>query len=226
MTHHAQNLQWQLNHLRQDLNNILQMASQLSQQEQSNAMELRRLQQLESNASQQLQRIQQICSSLSNSLNQVSGITQQYGTGMQAAGAQFTQQQPYTGQFTQQYQQPYATQFTQQQPYTAQTGTAQFGGGFNMPQYGTGAYAQNLGQYSAGMNFGNFGANQYSTQAFSPMMSNLGNPSNIGNIGNLGNYAALPSAYRTGANYLQSPSMGAYWTAPSNYLNPSISGQF
>lgn len=202
MAQYAQNLQFQLNHLRQDLNNILQMASQLSQQEHSNAMELRRLQQLENNASQQLQRIQQICSSLSNSLNQISGISQQYGVGMQAAGTQFTQQQ-----------QPYAAQFTQQQPYTAQTGTAQFGGGFNVPQYGTGAYAQNLGQFSAGMNIGDFGTAQgYSAQAFSPMM------------GNIGNYTAVQPAYRS-ANYLQNPaSLGNYWAVQSGYLNP-ISGQ-
>lgn len=79
MTQQTQNLHMQLNHFKQDLNNIMQMAGQLSQQEQSNVMELQRLRQLESNANQQLQRIQQICSGLNNSLSQISGMTQQFG---------------------------------------------------------------------------------------------------------------------------------------------------
>lgn len=159
MTNQMQGFQMQLNNLRQDLQNIMQMAGQLSQQEQNNAMELQRLRQLESSASQQLQRIQQICSSLSNSLNQVSGMTQQFGAGTYTAGTQFAS----------------PTQYQFNQPYTVQTGTTQFG--YGAPTYGTGTYAQNLGQYSAlqpeyrnpSTSYGQFGVQpHFGAQAFSP----------------------------------------------------------
>lgn len=110
-TYNMQQLQNQINSLRQDIGNIAQIASQLAQSEQSNSAQLQRLQQLESSTAQQLQRIQQLASGLHNSLNQISSLAQQmsaqvtqpYGTFAQPAsgapqyGGQFGS--TYTGQF-------------------------------------------------------------------------------------------------------------------------------
>ncbi len=70
-------LHQQIQRLRQEINNISQMTSQLQQFEQSNAAQLQQLHQHEVNASQQLQRIQQACSQINNDLNLVSGAAQQ-----------------------------------------------------------------------------------------------------------------------------------------------------
>lgn len=72
-------LQQQIQRLRQDINNITSMTSQLQQFEQNNASQLQRLQQNEVTASQQLQRIQQICGQISSDLNSVSSAAQQAG---------------------------------------------------------------------------------------------------------------------------------------------------
>lgn len=233
MTHHIQGLQMQLNNLRQDLNNIMQMASQLSQQEQNNAMELQRLRQLETNATQQLQRIQQICSSLSNSLNQISGMAQQYGGGMYGAGAQqqfgttFAAQQPFT------------------QPYQAPAGTTGFGT-YNVPTYGTGAYAQNLGQYSAvqpeyrspaaaqafGQTFGAQNIGQFGAYAAQPQWSAQAFSANPLAGQSFGQWSALQPQYRATGNVGTMGAAGSMglmnpgnYSAVQGYLSPNIAGQ-
>ncbi len=70
-------LQRQVQDLRQELNNINQLASQLHRSEANNAVQLQRLQQNETIAAQQLQAIQQLCSRLSQDVNAISNVAQQ-----------------------------------------------------------------------------------------------------------------------------------------------------
>lgn len=120
-------LQQQIQRLRQEVNNISQMTSQLQQFEQSNAAQLQRLQQHEVNATQQLQRIQQLCSQLSNDLNSVSSIAQQVtqsiaqnmfqpGTGYAGFGQQYG---TFGTQYTPGWTGIYATTLQNQPVYTS-----------------------------------------------------------------------------------------------------------
>lgn len=151
-------LQQQIQRLRQEVNNISQVTSQLQQFEQNNAAQLQRLQQHEVNATQQLQRIQQICGQINNDLNNVSsaaqqvsqsiaqnfsqigtgGYGQQFGTfGNQFATGVYSQNQHYQPNYissTPFAQQRFGTQYTGSYS-PAQTGYAQsfnqsFGGGY------------------------------------------------------------------------------------------------
>lgn len=70
-------LQRQIQDLRQEVNNINQLASQLHHSEANNAAQLQRLQQNETVATQQLQAIQQLCNRLSQDVNVISNVAQQ-----------------------------------------------------------------------------------------------------------------------------------------------------
>ncbi|MCF8010423.1 MAG: hypothetical protein K9L17_01745 [Clostridiales bacterium] len=89
-------MQQQIQKMRQELNNISQMTSQLQQSEQSNAAQISRLQQHESNSVQQLQRIQQVCNQLNQDLNQIGSFTQQTSVSPAGPGQYGVQQYPYS----------------------------------------------------------------------------------------------------------------------------------
>ncbi|NQS76361.1 MAG: hypothetical protein HQP61_07995 [Peptococcaceae bacterium] len=77
-----QQLQRQILGLRNEINNISQVASQLQQAEANNAAQLQRLHQHETVASQQLNAIQQLCQHLNQDVNAISNATQQVTTQM------------------------------------------------------------------------------------------------------------------------------------------------
>lgn len=116
--HQLFQLQQQLQRLRQDVNAIAQVTSQLMQTEQNNSSQLQQLQQREIMASQGLQRIHQMVNSLAQEINQVSSIAQQiasqvsgqFGFGQYGYGYVPTQ---YTPQYyTPQYYTPQYTGYT------------------------------------------------------------------------------------------------------------------
>ncbi|BAF59121.1 MAG: hypothetical protein HPY89_03560 [Pelotomaculum sp.] len=97
-------LQRQIQDLRQEVNAISQVASQLQRSEANNAAQLQRLQQNESMATQQLQAIQQLCNRLSQDVNTISNVAQQVTAQMARpfTSGQFgapAWAQPVTGQF-------------------------------------------------------------------------------------------------------------------------------
>ncbi len=144
-------LQRQIQDLRQEVNAISQMASQLQRSEANNIAQLQRLQQHESIATQQLQTIQQLCNRLSQDVNAISSVAQQFSA--QIAARPFT-----TGQFG-------AGMYNQY-------GTGQFG------QYGagitTGYYSPVQTQYGTyGSQFGTNRADEFSrNQLISSMAQN------------------------------------------------------
>jgi hypothetical protein len=85
-------LQRQIQDLRQEVNNITQVANQLQRAEANNAAQLQRLQQNEAISTQQLQTIQQLCNRLNQDVNIISNVAQQVSS--QMVNRPFT-----TGQF-------------------------------------------------------------------------------------------------------------------------------
>lgn len=96
-------LQRQIQDLRQEVNSINQVASQLQRSEANNAAQLQRLQQNEAIATQQLQTIQQLCNRLNQDVNVISNVAQQVTSQMytkpMTSGQYGTYSQPTTGQF-------------------------------------------------------------------------------------------------------------------------------
>ncbi len=96
-------LQRQIQDLRQEVNTINQVASQLMRSEANNAAQLQQLHQHEVNASQQLHTIQQLCNRLNQDVNVISNVanqvTSQMFTKPMTSGQLGSYSQPTTGQF-------------------------------------------------------------------------------------------------------------------------------
>jgi len=152
-------LQRQIQELRNEINTISQVASQLQREEANNAAQLQRLQQNESVATQQLNTIQQLCHHLSQDVNAISNATQQVTSQMfnrPVSSGQFGAQtftQPISGQYgaftpsgTSMYN---PTQFgsfgAQFSPYMSAGTTSRFGQSLNIPDYA-------VAQHYTGMN--------------------------------------------------------------------------
>ncbi|MFX4261519.1 hypothetical protein ACOBQJ_04870 [Pelotomaculum propionicicum] len=154
----------QIQELRNEINTISQVASQLQRAEANNAAQLQRLQQNESVATQQLNTIQQLCHHLSQDVNAISNATQQVTSQMfnrPVSSGQFGAQnfsQPMTGQygaFTPSATSMYSpSQFgafgAQFSPYMSAGTTSRFGQSLNIPDY---AVAQQYTGMSQSMPF-------------------------------------------------------------------------
>lgn len=70
-------LQRQIQDLKQEINNITQVANQLQRAEANNAAQLQRLQQNEALSTQQLQNIQQMCNRINQEVNVINNMAQQ-----------------------------------------------------------------------------------------------------------------------------------------------------
>ncbi|TEB09060.1 hypothetical protein [Pelotomaculum propionicicum] len=96
-------LQRQIQDLRQEVNTINQVASQLQRSEANNAAQLQRLHQNEAIATQQLHTIQQLCNRLNQDVNVISNVAQQVTSQMFTrpitSGQWGAYSQPTTGQF-------------------------------------------------------------------------------------------------------------------------------
>ncbi len=96
-------LQKQIQDLRQEVNTINQVASQLLRSEANNAAQLQQLHQHEVNASQQLHTIQQLCNRLNQDVNVIGNVAQQVTSQMftkpMTSGQFGAYSQPTTGQF-------------------------------------------------------------------------------------------------------------------------------
>lgn len=234
-------LQRQIQDLRQEVNNINQVASQLQRSEANNAAQLQRLQQNETGATQQLQAIQQICNRLNQDVNVISNVAQQVTA--QMVNRPFTSGQFGAGVWNQQ-------------------GTGQFGSygaGISTGLYGPsqfGAFSAQFGgnrndefqknqiisqaaanRYSAGFNAPDYVTNQYLSN-----MANqgaLGSQSALGVLGNVrsntfgtgisptgyagvntGNFAIEP------AHPIQNSQFGATGFAGSQYTPTYSAGQW
>lgn len=161
-------LQRQIQDLRQEVNAINQVASQLQRSEANNAIQLQRLSQNENIATQQLQAIQQICNRLSQDVNVISNVAQQVTAQMANRplttgqfGASYTQFG--TGQFgnfgagltTSPYSQTqygtFGSQFAtnrndefQRNQYISQAAANRYGLGFSQPEYATNQYISSM----------------------------------------------------------------------------------
>jgi len=180
-------LQQQIQRMRQEINNIVQMTNQLQQAEQNNAANLSRLQQHESTASQQLQRIQQMCNQVSQDLGQVSNITQQITSGAISTMGM----QPTTG-FGAYGRSIGFNQYTTQQPGNI--------GGYG--QITTGQQPTTYGSYAQYTPTTYSGYNQMGT-GFGNQFSNINQPFTPGY--NQGGYFTSSMAYSPNfnQNYLQ-----------------------
>ncbi|TYO93878.1 hypothetical protein [Desulfallas thermosapovorans] len=203
-------LQQQIQRLRQEVNSISQMTSQLQQFEQNNAAQLQRLQQQEANATQQLQRIQQICGQINNDLNSVSnaaqqasqslaqsftplgtgGYSQQFGTfGNQFTTGAYSQNQHYQPNYissTPFQQQRFGTQYTGSyapvQSGYAQSFNQSFGGGYVSPNMMSYSYTQGYG-YGGQQQNQSFAENQQISQQAQQALANRMNQ-NLSNLNN------------------------------------------
>jgi len=156
-------IQQQIQSIRQDLQNISQVASQLQQAEQNNRVQLQQLQQNETMAFAQLQHLQQVIAHVSQGVNQINTLALQsaqtqtglpyganWGTYGTAAPGTFTQGGTYAGQY---YQPgtfasggvygPYSVSGTYAQGIGTQFGQGGWSGGQSgTGQWGTGQFAQ------------------------------------------------------------------------------------
>jgi len=199
-------LQRQIQELRQEVNNINQLAGQLQLSETQNAAQLQRLQQHENFATQQLQQIQQLCNRLSQDVSQIGSMAQQINSQM----ATRTQLGTYGTGFSTAWQpgtlsaQPSTFGW---QPGTTQWGAGQQGGQFGATQYSVnpasnmyGSYFTTPAQFSTGSQYGTAlsAANPYATSQF----SNAAPQYTSGQIGT--------SQMVTQAGYGQTRNMGQY----------------
>lgn len=134
-------LHQQLQRLRDEVNSISQLASQLQQAEQNNSAQLQQLQQKEIFAAQNLQRIQYLAGQLHQDITQASNMAQQLTGASVFPQAQATYQPP--AGFSPFQQQTTATQTGWAQPSWAQTAwagqTGAFPRGYGSPSgYGAG----------------------------------------------------------------------------------------
>lgn len=193
-------LQRQIQDLRQEVNTINQVASQLQRSEANNSSQLQQLQQHESVATQQLQAIQQICNRLNQDVNVISNVAQQVTA--QMVNRPFTSGQFGTGVWNQQGTGQYGA-------YGAGIGTglygqsqygtfgAQFGGNrsdeFQKNQIISQAAAN---RYGAGFNAPNYATNQYLSNLAN--QGALGSQSALGFQGNIGGSTFGTSTLGTG----------------------------
>lgn len=248
-------LQRQIQDLRQEVNTISQVASQLQRSEANNASQLQRLQQNESVATQQLQAIQQICNRLNQDVNVISNVAQQVTAQMvnrpftsgQFGAAGWTQ--PVTGQFgtygagiTTGLQAPaqfgtFGAQFGanrtdefQRNQYISQAAANRYGAGFNAPDYATNQYISSMVNQGAMGAQGNLGAGTYGAGAFGTGLSQTGFAGT-----STGNFAIEPShpvqtaqygaTGFAGSQYTPTYSAGAGQWATANQLGSGLSGQ-
>jgi len=135
-------LQQQLQRLRDEVNSISQLASQLQQVEQNNSAQLQQLQQKEIFAAQNLQRIQYLAGQLHQDITQASNMAQQLTGASVFPQAQAT------------YQSPAWLSPFQQQATATQTGWAQ-------PSWAQTAWAGQTGTFPRGYGFtSGYGAGQ------------------------------------------------------------------
>ncbi len=204
-------LQRQLQDLRQEVNAISHVASQLQHSETNNAAQLQRLQQNESLAAQQLQSIQQICNRLTQDVNAISSATQQvtsqmrpFTTGQFGAGTI----NPYTsgqfgtygagattgmhgpsqfGTFGTQYGTNRADEFSRNQ-YLSSMAANRYGLGLNTPDHVSNHYISSMANQGLLGSQSNIGMGTYGA-------STLGmDPSQSGYAGiSTGNFTVTPS---------------------------------
>lgn len=244
-------LQRQIQDLRQEVNNISQVASQLQRSEANNAAQLQRLQQNESIATQQLNAIQQICNRLSQDVNAISNVAQQitsqianrpmstgqfgtniysqYGTGQFGAYGTGINTgvygPPQFGTFGAQFTPNRYDEFSRNQ-YISSMAANRYGAGFNAPDYVTNQYISNLanqGQLGAQTSFG---AGNYGTSTFGTGMTQSG----YAGV-STGNFAVEPAhpvqagQYRatgfTGSQYIP-----AYSSSQMSASSQPVSGLF
>lgn len=144
-------LQRQIQDLRQEVNSISQVAGQLQRSEANHAMQHQQMMQSENMANQHLQTIQQLCSRLSQEVNNINSIAQQIPqmVNMQT-GNQFSST-----------------------PQAGQLGSSQIGGYGSTTRYGMG-FSTN--QQPSGM----AGQGQLGSQSTPGMMANYGGSSTLG----------------------------------------------
>ncbi|HOV80072.1 MAG TPA: hypothetical protein PK728_08160 [Bacillota bacterium] len=203
-------LQRQIQDLRQEVNNISQVANQLQRSEANNAAQLQRLQQNEVLASQQLQQIQHLCNRLSQDVNIISNVAQQVTSQML---------RPYTsGQFG-------MTQPLSQQA-TGQFGTAGFG--FGTSQYTPAQFSAFGTQAAANRTMNMMAAVDPYTSSFSiPAYSNIAGQSaytarNIPSTFGMSTMGAQQSALTgTSAPWLQQ-----HFSPAQNYGTFGFAGQY
>lgn len=232
-------LQRQIQDLRQEVNNISQVASQLQHSEANNAAQLQRLQQNESIATQQLQAIQQVCNRMGQDVNAISNVTQQvtaqmanrpltsghFGTGMNQWGTTGQYGTPGTGISTGIYGPTqfgtFGSQFGnrgesefQRNQYLSQMAANRYGIGFNTPDLYTNQYLSgmaNQGVLGSQSNWtGGYGAGSFG--------SGLGQTGFAGT--STGNFTVSP------AHPAQTSQYGAHGFAGSQYTPTYSAGQW
>ena len=184
-------LQRQIQDLRQEVNTINQVASQLQRSEANNAAQLQRLQQYENIATQQLQAIQQLCNRLSQDVNVISNVAQNVTS--QMANRPFTTGHYGTG-MSPQFSTGISPQFGT--GISPQFSTGQFGLASNMQnQFGT--FGSQFGQsrddeFSRNQYISSMAANRYGLGFGTPdyrtnqYLSNLANQGALGSPQNVG----------------------------------------
>lgn len=193
-------LQRQIQDLRQEVNTINQVASQLQRSEANNASQLQRLQQNETVATQHLQAIQQICNRLNQDVNVISNVAQQVTS--QMVNRPFTSGQFGAGVWNQQgtgQLGAYGTGISTGLYGQSQYGTfgAQFGGNrndeFQKNQIISQAAAN---RYGAGFNAPDHVTNQYLSNLAN--QGALGSQSALGVQGNIGSNTFGTGTFGTG----------------------------
>lgn len=217
-------LQRQIQDLRQEVNTINQVASQLQRSEANNAAQLQRLQQNENIAAQQLQAIQQLCNRLSQDVNVISNVAQNvtsqmtsrpfttshYSTGMgpQFSTGQFglsSNMQNQFGTFGSQFGQSRDDEFSRNQ-YISQMAANRYGLGFGIPDYRTNQYLSNLANQGALGSQQNIGISGYGA-------SHMG--TGIGQTGfaevSTGNFTVQPAHPVQGRPFGSTSMMGSHY---------------
>jgi len=183
-------LQRQIQDLRQEVNSISQVTSQLQRSEANNAAQLQQLQQHESMASQQLNAIQQICNRLNQDVNAINNVAQQITSQIRPMT---------TGQFGAGVYNQYGTV----QPAT-------FGTGMTTGAYGPAQFGTYGAQFSPNR-FDQFQRNQYvSSMAANRYGAGLNAPDYMSNqhISNLANQGMLGSQPNLAASNYGAGTMG------------------
>ncbi len=193
-------LHQQLQRLRDEVNSISQLASQVQQAEQNNSAQLQQLQQKEIFAAQNLQRIQYLAGQLQQDIAQASNMAQQLTGASVFPQAQATYQPP--AGFSPFQQQTTATQTGWAQPswaqtaWTGQTGT--FPRGYGSPS----GYGAGQAEYGAPLT-------GWSAQYTPYMTSPAAQYSTTGQIGISPQYGATrQGGWATPAQYTTTPGQG------------------
>ncbi len=214
-------LQRQLQDLRQEVNTISQVASQLQRSEANNATQLQRLQQNESIATQQLQAIQHLCNRLSQDVNVISNVAQN-------VTSQMTNRPLTTGQYGTGISTQFGTGMSPQfsSGISPQLSTGQFGHASNMQnQFGTfgSQFGQNRNdEFSRNQYISSMAANRYGIGFNSPdyasnqYISNLANQGSLGSPQNISGYGAGAMGTGIGQSGFAGMSTGNFAIKPSH----------